>query len=175
MSYRNWWGCTFLGACYKSIRSVNKGIMRFILSPVCSWGKSGKVLIIKFENYFFQPTWCYSKYIEALEQERILLKIQEEMEKKMFTGNFCLSCTELLCCRLAQTNFRSLHRPLRCLSPLLSLCRSSFTNLLKLPTSPAMSLKKNLSLLSSCSLSAFLSIQNQRHCLSPATSSSPSS
>lgn len=116
MSYRNWWGCTFLGACYMSIRSVNKGIMRFILSLVSSWGKSGKVLIIKFENYFFQPTWCYSKYIEALEQERILLKIQEEMEKKMFTGNFCLSCTELLCCRLAQTNFRSLHRPLHCLS-----------------------------------------------------------
>ncbi|XP_049709588.1 regulator of G-protein signaling 22 isoform X13 [Elephas maximus indicus] len=33
-----------------------------------------------------QPTWCYSKYIEALEQERILLKIQEELEKKLFTG-----------------------------------------------------------------------------------------
>ncbi|XP_032104087.1 regulator of G-protein signaling 22 isoform X8 [Sapajus apella] len=33
-----------------------------------------------------QPTWCYSKYIEALEQERILLKIQEELEKKLFAG-----------------------------------------------------------------------------------------
>uniref|UniRef100_A0A2K6DWX4 Regulator of G-protein signaling 22 n=1 Tax=Macaca nemestrina TaxID=9545 RepID=A0A2K6DWX4_MACNE len=32
------------------------------------------------------PTWCYSKYIEALEQERILLKIQEELEKKLFAG-----------------------------------------------------------------------------------------
>uniref|UniRef100_A0A8C2MZ22 Regulator of G-protein signalling 22 n=1 Tax=Cricetulus griseus TaxID=10029 RepID=A0A8C2MZ22_CRIGR len=36
--------------------------------------------------YGRQPTWCYSKYIEALEQERILLKIQEEVERKMFTG-----------------------------------------------------------------------------------------
>ncbi|XP_073925025.1 regulator of G-protein signaling 22 isoform X4 [Castor canadensis] len=38
------------------------------------------------QAYGRQPTWCYSKYIEALEQERILLKIQEELEKKMFTG-----------------------------------------------------------------------------------------
>ncbi|ERE60434.1 regulator of G-protein signaling 22-like protein [Cricetulus griseus] len=36
--------------------------------------------------YGRQPTWCYSKYIEALEQERILLKIQEEVERKMFTA-----------------------------------------------------------------------------------------
>ncbi|XP_054984195.1 regulator of G-protein signaling 22 [Sorex araneus] len=34
--------------------------------------------------YGRQPTWCYSKYIEALEQEKLLLKIQEELEKKMF-------------------------------------------------------------------------------------------
>ncbi|XP_066873294.1 regulator of G-protein signaling 22 isoform X3 [Kogia breviceps] len=32
------------------------------------------------------PTWCYSKYIEALEQERILLKIQEELERKVFAA-----------------------------------------------------------------------------------------
>ncbi|XP_029418631.1 regulator of G-protein signaling 22 isoform X3 [Nannospalax galili] len=38
------------------------------------------------QAYGRQPTWCYSKYIEALEQERILLKIQEEMERKMLTG-----------------------------------------------------------------------------------------
>ncbi|XP_038199703.1 LOW QUALITY PROTEIN: regulator of G-protein signaling 22 [Arvicola amphibius] len=87
--------------------------------------------LLGLQAYGRQPTWCYSKYIEALEQERILLKIQEEMEKKMFTGT------------------------------------SSFSNLVKLPTGSTMSLKKNLSLLSSCSLSAFLTIQNQRHCLSP--------
>ncbi|MBZ3891211.1 Regulator of G-protein signaling 22 [Sciurus carolinensis] len=33
-----------------------------------------------------KPTWCYSKYLEALEQERVLLKIQEELERKMLTG-----------------------------------------------------------------------------------------
>ncbi|XP_055204098.2 regulator of G-protein signaling 22 isoform X10 [Gorilla gorilla gorilla] len=38
------------------------------------------------QPYGRQPTWCYSKYIEALEQERILLKIQEELEKKLFAG-----------------------------------------------------------------------------------------
>uniref|UniRef100_A0A2K5EZW2 Regulator of G protein signaling 22 n=1 Tax=Aotus nancymaae TaxID=37293 RepID=A0A2K5EZW2_AOTNA len=38
------------------------------------------------QAYGRQPTWCYSKYIEALEQERILLKIQEELEKKLFAG-----------------------------------------------------------------------------------------
>lgn len=42
--------------------------------------------LLGLQAYGRQPTWCYSKYIEALEQERILLKIQEEMEKKMFTG-----------------------------------------------------------------------------------------
>ncbi|XP_012498982.1 PREDICTED: regulator of G-protein signaling 22 [Propithecus coquereli] len=36
--------------------------------------------------YGRQPTWCYSKYIEALEQERILLKVQEELEKRLITG-----------------------------------------------------------------------------------------
>ncbi|XP_066235314.1 regulator of G-protein signaling 22 isoform X2 [Saccopteryx leptura] len=34
------------------------------------------------QPYGRQPTWCYSKYIEALEQERVLLKVQEELEKK---------------------------------------------------------------------------------------------
>ncbi|XP_008573000.1 PREDICTED: regulator of G-protein signaling 22 [Galeopterus variegatus] len=38
------------------------------------------------QAYSRQPTWCYSKYIEALEQERILLKIQDELERKLFTG-----------------------------------------------------------------------------------------
>ncbi|XP_051058501.1 regulator of G-protein signaling 22 [Phodopus roborovskii] len=42
--------------------------------------------LLGLQAYGRQPTWCYSKYIEALEQERILLKIQEEMERKMFTG-----------------------------------------------------------------------------------------
>ncbi|XP_069847239.1 regulator of G-protein signaling 22-like isoform X3 [Dipodomys merriami] len=43
------------------------------------------------QAYGRQPTWCYSKYIEALEQERILLKIQEELERKMFTGTTSLT------------------------------------------------------------------------------------
>ncbi|KAM5281046.1 regulator of G-protein signaling 22 [Ctenodactylus gundi] len=37
------------------------------------------------QAYGRQPTWCYSKYIEALEQERLLLKIQDELEKKLLT------------------------------------------------------------------------------------------
>ncbi|XP_019498066.1 PREDICTED: regulator of G-protein signaling 22 isoform X1 [Hipposideros armiger] len=42
--------------------------------------------VLGLQAYGRQPTWCYSKYIEALEQERILLKIQEELEKKLFAG-----------------------------------------------------------------------------------------
>nr|XP_035928641.1 regulator of G-protein signaling 22 isoform X2 [Halichoerus grypus] len=42
--------------------------------------------VLGIQAYGRQPTWCYSKYIEALEQERVLLKIQEEMEKKLFTA-----------------------------------------------------------------------------------------
>ncbi|VTJ66481.1 Hypothetical predicted protein [Marmota monax] len=43
------------------------------------------------QAYGRQPTWCYSKYIEALEQERVLLKIQEELERKMLAGTSSLS------------------------------------------------------------------------------------
>ncbi|XP_036987014.2 regulator of G-protein signaling 22 [Artibeus jamaicensis] len=42
--------------------------------------------VLGLQAYGRQPSWCYSKYIEALEQERILLKIQEELEKKLFAG-----------------------------------------------------------------------------------------
>ncbi|XP_034867522.1 regulator of G-protein signaling 22 isoform X8 [Mirounga angustirostris] len=42
--------------------------------------------VLGIQAYGRQPTWCYSKYIEALEQERVLLKIQEELEKKLFTA-----------------------------------------------------------------------------------------
>ncbi|XP_077023450.1 regulator of G-protein signaling 22 isoform X4 [Tamandua tetradactyla] len=42
--------------------------------------------LIGLQAYGRQPTWCYSKYIEALEQERILIKVQEELEKKLLTG-----------------------------------------------------------------------------------------
>ncbi|XP_053786357.1 regulator of G-protein signaling 22 isoform X3 [Desmodus rotundus] len=42
--------------------------------------------VLGLQAYGRQPTWCYSKYIEALEQERILLKVQEELEKKLFAG-----------------------------------------------------------------------------------------
>ncbi|EHA98751.1 Regulator of G-protein signaling 22 [Heterocephalus glaber] len=41
--------------------------------------------LLGLQAYGRQPTWCYSKYIEALEQERILLKIQE-LERKLLTG-----------------------------------------------------------------------------------------
>ncbi|NWU94412.1 RGS22 protein, partial [Upupa epops] len=33
------------------------------------------------DEYGWQASWSYSKYIEALEQERILLKMQEDLEK----------------------------------------------------------------------------------------------
>ncbi|XP_009890217.1 PREDICTED: regulator of G-protein signaling 22 [Charadrius vociferus] len=33
------------------------------------------------DGYGWQASWSYSKYIEALEQERILLKMQEDLEK----------------------------------------------------------------------------------------------
>ncbi|ELW47425.1 Regulator of G-protein signaling 22, partial [Tupaia chinensis] len=46
---------------------------------------------VGLQAYGRQPTWCYSKYIEALEQERILLKIQEELERKLFTGTASLT------------------------------------------------------------------------------------
>ncbi|KAM6171800.1 regulator of G-protein signaling 22, partial [Erethizon dorsatum] len=42
--------------------------------------------LVGLQAYGQQPTWCYSKYIEALEQERILLKIQEELERKLLIG-----------------------------------------------------------------------------------------
>ncbi|XP_031214305.1 regulator of G-protein signaling 22 isoform X2 [Mastomys coucha] len=57
-------------------------------STTCSLSKPtlGSESLLVLQSYGRQPTWCYSKYIEALEQERILLKIQEEVERKMFTG-----------------------------------------------------------------------------------------
>ncbi|XP_063113916.1 regulator of G-protein signaling 22 isoform X2 [Cavia porcellus] len=42
--------------------------------------------LLGLQAYGRQPTWCYSKYIEALEQERILLKIQEDLERKLLIG-----------------------------------------------------------------------------------------
>ncbi|XP_013368280.1 PREDICTED: regulator of G-protein signaling 22 [Chinchilla lanigera] len=42
--------------------------------------------LLGLQAYGRQPTWCYSKYIEALEQERILLKIQDDLERKLLTG-----------------------------------------------------------------------------------------
>ncbi|NXJ13629.1 RGS22 protein, partial [Odontophorus gujanensis] len=41
------------------------------------------------DGYGWQASWSYSKYIEALEQERVLLKMQEDLEKNsssIFTG-----------------------------------------------------------------------------------------
>ncbi|XP_040519463.1 regulator of G-protein signaling 22 isoform X3 [Gallus gallus] len=42
----------------------------------------------------WQASWSYSKYIEALEQERVLLKMQEDLEKNsssLFTGTSSMS------------------------------------------------------------------------------------
>uniref|UniRef100_H0UXV6 Regulator of G-protein signaling 22 n=1 Tax=Cavia porcellus TaxID=10141 RepID=H0UXV6_CAVPO len=64
--------------------------------------------LLGLQAYGRQPTWCYSKYIEALEQERILLKIQEDLERKLLIGNFCFLFTELRCYLLSQINFREL-------------------------------------------------------------------
>ncbi|XP_032104054.1 regulator of G-protein signaling 22 isoform X4 [Sapajus apella] len=50
------------------------------------YNKQKKKLAVLEDEKSGKPTWCYSKYIEALEQERILLKIQEELEKKLFAG-----------------------------------------------------------------------------------------
>ncbi|KAG8524063.1 Regulator of G-protein signaling 22, partial [Galemys pyrenaicus] len=47
-------------------------------------GPLGSETVLGLQPYGRQPTWCYSKYIEALEQERLLLKIQEELEKRLF-------------------------------------------------------------------------------------------
>ncbi|KAB0371506.1 hypothetical protein FD755_016444, partial [Muntiacus reevesi] len=50
------------------------------------YSKQKKKMVIIEDEKFVKPTWCYSKYIEALEQERILLKIQEELERKLFAA-----------------------------------------------------------------------------------------
>uniref|UniRef100_A0A8C2SLR8 Regulator of G protein signaling 22 n=1 Tax=Coturnix japonica TaxID=93934 RepID=A0A8C2SLR8_COTJA len=45
-------------------------------------------------GYGRQASWSYSKYIEALEQERVLLKMQEDLEKSsssLFTGTSSMS------------------------------------------------------------------------------------
>ncbi|NXG62940.1 RGS22 protein, partial [Hemiprocne comata] len=43
------------------------------------------------DGYGWQASWSYSKYIEALEQERILLKRQEELEKS--SSSYLTGCT----------------------------------------------------------------------------------
>ncbi|NXA18736.1 RGS22 protein, partial [Ibidorhyncha struthersii] len=42
------------------------------------------------DGYGWQASWSYSKYIEALEQERILLKMQEDLEKS--SSSFLTGC-----------------------------------------------------------------------------------
>ncbi|NXN42728.1 RGS22 protein, partial [Rhinoptilus africanus] len=42
------------------------------------------------DGYGWQASWSYSKYIEALEQERILLKMQEDLEKN--SSSFLTGC-----------------------------------------------------------------------------------
>uniref|UniRef100_A0A8D0GFZ0 Regulator of G protein signaling 22 n=1 Tax=Sphenodon punctatus TaxID=8508 RepID=A0A8D0GFZ0_SPHPU len=41
-----------------------------------------KIAESDFWKWLLQVSWSYSKYIEALEQERVLLQIQEDLEKK---------------------------------------------------------------------------------------------
>ncbi|NXE78205.1 RGS22 protein, partial [Cochlearius cochlearius] len=43
------------------------------------------------DGYGWQASWSYSKYIEALEQERILLKVQEDLEKT--SSSFLTGCS----------------------------------------------------------------------------------
>ncbi|XP_043832251.1 regulator of G-protein signaling 22 [Dromiciops gliroides] len=50
-------------------------------------GRIGSATGLNAQGYNRQPSWCYSKYIEALEQERTLLKIQEDLEKKITMSN----------------------------------------------------------------------------------------
>ncbi|CAM9289681.1 unnamed protein product [Bubo scandiacus] len=67
-------------------------------------GLSSSVLVDEFgvergpasfsDGYGWQASWSYSKYIEALEQERILLKMQEDLEKtssSFLTGTSSMS------------------------------------------------------------------------------------
>uniref|UniRef100_A0A8C3BAC7 Regulator of G protein signaling 22 n=1 Tax=Cairina moschata TaxID=8855 RepID=A0A8C3BAC7_CAIMO len=51
--------------------------------------KEGKTLEERLTKLQVRASWSYSKYIEALEQERVLLKMQEDVEKNsssFFTG-----------------------------------------------------------------------------------------
>uniref|UniRef100_A0A8B9DCB4 Regulator of G protein signaling 22 n=1 Tax=Anser cygnoides TaxID=8845 RepID=A0A8B9DCB4_ANSCY len=51
--------------------------------------KEGKTLEERLTKLQVRASWSYSKYIEALEQERVLLKMQEDLEKNsssFFTG-----------------------------------------------------------------------------------------
>ncbi|XP_012862323.2 regulator of G-protein signaling 22 [Echinops telfairi] len=58
------------------------GILGMVSQAAALNGES----LLDLQAYGRQPTWCYSKYIEALEHERILLKIQEELEKKLMSA-----------------------------------------------------------------------------------------
>uniref|UniRef100_A0A8C4V7E8 Regulator of G protein signaling 22 n=1 Tax=Falco tinnunculus TaxID=100819 RepID=A0A8C4V7E8_FALTI len=43
--------------------------------------KEGKTAEVRLTKFHVAASWSYSKYIEALEEERILLKMQEDLEK----------------------------------------------------------------------------------------------
>ncbi|XP_006859313.1 PREDICTED: regulator of G-protein signaling 22 [Chrysochloris asiatica] len=57
-----------------------------ISGSICKTAPLTSNSLLDMQAYGRQPTWCYSKYIEALAHERILLKIQEELERRLFTG-----------------------------------------------------------------------------------------
>ncbi|XP_054841736.1 regulator of G-protein signaling 22 [Eublepharis macularius] len=49
--------------------------------------KSDLSSLPSFTGYGRQLSWSYSKYLEALQQERVLLKIQEDLEKKSLASS----------------------------------------------------------------------------------------
>ncbi|XP_074056707.1 regulator of G-protein signaling 22 isoform X2 [Macrotis lagotis] len=68
-----------------SAEDILKDESRASVSVSGSGKLSGSALNIQAHNR--PPSWCYSKYIEALAQERTLLKIQEDLEKKLTANN----------------------------------------------------------------------------------------
>ncbi|XP_061460055.1 regulator of G-protein signaling 22 isoform X2 [Rhineura floridana] len=49
-----------------------------------------------FSGYGRQLSWTYSKYLEALQQERVLLKIQEDLDKKSIASSAYTDLSSLL-------------------------------------------------------------------------------
>ncbi|XP_072462984.1 regulator of G-protein signaling 22 isoform X2 [Notamacropus eugenii] len=67
--------------------SKGKETSRTPSGSISGSGRISSTTGLSNQSYNRQPSWCYSKYIEALEQERTLLKIQEDLDKKITTSN----------------------------------------------------------------------------------------